>query len=238
MLNLRNRLDLEADTAARRADGLPAFLDLMLKLIRTGLRVEAYIAARQAAGLPVILDLGCGANKVPGALGIDIVDLPGVDLVHNLEAAPYPVPESCADEIYLNHVLEHFENPLPILEEIWRVARSSARVLIRTPHYSGRYAWKDPTHRRAFTSESFHYFGENGYSYYTSARFHVVSVRLKYLVGEELWPRPYRAWGRLVQCFLDRHQTFSERFLCNLFGGIDELHVTLAAVKPSESNGS
>src|SRR5207247_8729536 len=121
--------------------------------------------------------------------------------------------------------------PLPVLEEVWRIARPGGRVLIRTPHYSGVYAWKDPTHRRAFTSESFHYFGENGYSYYTHARFRVVSVRLKYFMEEHLWPRPHRAWARAVQWVLDRHPTFGERFLASLVGGIDELQVTLEAVK-------
>jgi SAM-dependent methyltransferase len=193
--------------------------------------VEAYIAARRSRALPVILDLGCGIKKVPGAFGIDITRLPGVDLTHDLEDVPYPLPESCVDVIHLNHVLEHLENPLRILEEVWRIARHNALVFIRTPHYSGTYAWIDPTHRRTFSARSFHYFGENGYSYYTSARFHVVSVRLKYLAEEKIWPWPHRAWGRLVQWFLDRHPTFGERFLCYLIGGIDELHVTLAPVK-------
>ena len=201
-------------------------------LSETGLDIEAYIAARRAEGQPVILDLGCGARKVPGAFGIDIVALPGVDLVHDLEATPYPMPESCADAIHLNHVLEHFENPLRILEEVWRLARPGGRVFIRTPHYSGTYAWIDPTHRRAFSAKSFHYFGENAYSFYTSARFHVVHVRLKYFMEEGLWPWPYRAWARAVQWVLDRHPTVGERFLCYLVGGIDELRVTLVAVKP------
>ncbi len=48
---------------------------------------------------------------------------------------------------------------------------------------------------------------------------------------EEFWPRPYRAWGRVVQWFLDRHPTFCERFLCYLVGGIEELHATLEALK-------
>ena len=206
---------------------------MMLKPPDTRLDIEAYTLARRAAGLPVILDLGCGAKKVSGAFGVDVAALPGVDLVHDLEAPPYPLPGNCADAIYLNHVLEHFESPLMILEEAWRLARPDGRVFIRTPHYSGVYAWKDPTHRRAFSSESFHYFGENSYSYYTSARFHVVHVRLKYLMEEDLWPWPHRAWGRAVQWVLDRHQTFGERFLCYLVGGIDELQVTLAAVKSS-----
>jgi SAM-dependent methyltransferase len=177
------------------------------------------------------LDLGCGAHKTEGAFGIDSVRLPGVDLVHDLEARPYPLPDDCADEVVLNHVVEHFAETLPLMEEVWRIARPGGRVLIRTPHYSGRYAWNDPTHRRAFTSESFHYFGENGYSYYTQARFAVVRVRLKYFMEEELWPWPQRAWGRAVQWMLDRHATFGERFLCYLVGGIEELQVTLEAVK-------
>jgi SAM-dependent methyltransferase len=198
--------------------------------------VEAYLRERQQKGLPTVFDLGCGGRKTAGAFGIDTARLPGVDLVHDLESRPYPLPDDCADEVLINHVLEHFADPLPVLEEAWRVLRPGGRALIRTPHYSGPYAWKDPTHRRAFSSESFHYFGENGYSYYTRARFQVVHVRLKYFMEEELWPRPHRAWGRLVQTLLDRHPTFGERFLCYLVGGIEELRVTLEAVKPGVLN--
>jgi SAM-dependent methyltransferase len=200
---------------------------------RTGLgtAVEAYLRQRRWQGQPAVIDLGCGSNKTEGAFGIDGVRLPGVDLVHDLEVRPYPLPDDCADEVVLCHVLEHFADPLPVMEEVWRVTRPGGRVSIRTPHYSGPYAWNDPTHRRAFTARSFHYFGENGYSYYTRARFRVERVRLKYFMEEQFWPRPYRAWGRVVQWFLDRHAAFGERFLCPWIGGIEELQVTLEAVK-------
>jgi len=196
-----------------------------------GTAIEAYLHARRRDERPVVLDLGCGARKTPDAFGIDAAWLPGVDLVHDLSVRPYPIPDDCADQVVLHHVLEHFADPLPIMEEVWRMSRPGGRVLIRTPHYSGPYAWNDPTHRRAFTSQSFHYFGENGYSYYTRARFAVVGVRLQYLMEEELWPRPHRAWGRVVQWLLDRHPTFGERFLCYLAGGIEELRVTLETRK-------
>jgi len=194
--------------------------------------VEAYLRQQRQAGRPAVFDLGCGARKTEGAFGVDGVRLPGVDLVHDLDARPYPLPDDCADEIVLHHVIEHFADPLPLMEEVWRLTRPGGRVRIRTPHYSGPYAWIDPTHRRTFTSQSFHYFGDNGYSYYTSARFRVESVRLKYFMEQEQWPWPQRSWGRAVQWLLDRHPTFSERFLCYLIGGIDELQVSLEAVKP------
>jgi SAM-dependent methyltransferase len=203
-------------------------------LVRTApcAEVEAYLRERRREGRPAVFDLGCGAHKTERAFGIDSVRLPGVDLVHDLTKRPYPLPDDCADEVVLYHVLEHFVDPLPLLEEVWRITRPGGRVLVRTPHYSGRYAWKDPTHHRTFTSESFDYFGENDYSYYTHARFAVVHVRLKYFMEEELWPRPHRAWGRLVQWLLESHPTFAERFLCYVLGGIEELQVTLEALKP------
>jgi SAM-dependent methyltransferase len=182
---------------------------------------------------PVILDLGCGLQKLPGSIGVDIVALPGVDLVHDLSRIPYPFPESWADEVRLSHVLEHMSDPLPILEETWRIARPGALVRIRTPHYSGVFAWKDPTHRRAFSSESFHYFGENTYSYYTRARYRVVNVRLKYFMEEQFWPWPHRVAGRCVQHVLDCYPTFAERFLSGWVGGIDEVQATLEVVKPA-----
>lgn len=201
-------------------------------------RAAAYLAERRAVRQPVIIDLGCGGRKIEGALGVDRAPLSGVDLVHDLSVRPYPLPEGAADVIVLHHVLEHFADPLPVMEEVWRIARPGAVVRIRTPHYSGRYAWNDPTHRRAFSSESFRYFGENEYSYCTAARFEVRQARMKYFMEEELWPRAHRLWGRLVQRMLDRHPTFAERFLCYLVGGIEELQVELVAVKHPAAVGA
>ena len=56
-----------------------------------------------------ILDLGCGQNKVPGAIGLDNIQLPGVDIVHDLMNFPYPIKSVSMDKIYLRHVIEHFE---------------------------------------------------------------------------------------------------------------------------------
>ena len=51
-----------------------------------------------------ILDMGCGRNKHPGAVGMDRVNLPEVDLVHNLNQIPYPIKDNFFDEVYATHV--------------------------------------------------------------------------------------------------------------------------------------
>lgn len=56
------------------------------------------------------LDLGGGANPNPGFVNIDILDLPQVDIVWDLERTPWPLPDECALMVTASHVLEHL-NP-------------------------------------------------------------------------------------------------------------------------------
>ena len=118
---------------------------------------------------PRILDFGCGEHKIDGAIGTDIRSLSGVDVVHDLSRPPYPFASDCTYEVHLNHVLEHMVDPISVLEEVWRVSKPGAKICIRVPHDSGPYAWRDPTHVRCFSTESFGYFGCNIYSYCTNA---------------------------------------------------------------------
>ncbi|HTT20464.1 MAG TPA: methyltransferase domain-containing protein [Candidatus Sulfotelmatobacter sp.] len=178
-----------------------------------------------------VVDIGCGQKKVPGAIGVDCVPLPGVDVVHDLDSFPYPFAASSIDEIHAYHVLEHVPDVMATMEELWRISKPGATVHIRVPHFSGILAWKDPTHKRSFTSESFGYFGENGYSYYTRARFQVMSVSLRYSIQpKNRWIE--RAFAKVTQWLLDRHPTFGERHLAYLVGGIDEVQATLKTIKP------
>jgi len=38
------------------------------------------------------LDIGCGWSKRAGFVGMDKRNLPGVDIIHDLEIFPYPIP--------------------------------------------------------------------------------------------------------------------------------------------------
>lgn len=54
------------------------------------------------------LDLGCGACKQgKDWIGMDIRQEPGVDIVHNLEQFPYPLPDNSCSMVLASHVLEH-----------------------------------------------------------------------------------------------------------------------------------
>jgi len=108
----------------------------------------------------MIIDLGCGQAKTPNAIGMDNVALPEVDVVHDLLDFPYPFDDGCADEIYFNHVIEHFSlvDIQRILKESHRILKSNGTLYIRVPHIYSVAAWADPTHRMAFTFTSGSFF--------------------------------------------------------------------------------
>lgn len=112
------------------------------------------------------LNVGCGRNVLPDWINLDCVARPGVDLVADLEQCatiPLPLAADSVDEFLLQHVLEHIRDPLPLMQELHRVARPEALAVVRTPYGSSDDAWEDPTHVRPYFVGSFGFFGQPHY---------------------------------------------------------------------------
>ncbi len=134
------------------------------------------MAIAEALTQPKILELGCGRTKHPNAVGIDRISLPGVDVVHDLNRCPYPFEDNTFDEVYAIHVIEHLDSILAVMEEIYRITKPNARVVVITPHHSDAISWQDPTHKWHLNSYSFSYFEPTYHTnYYTAARFVIKS---------------------------------------------------------------
>ena len=130
--------------------------------------------------MAAVLDIGCGRNKRAGAIGIDRVALPGVDLVHDLNCFPYPFEDNRFDEVWAVHVIEHMDSILAVMEEIHRICRPGARVTVITPHHSDSVSWQDPTHKWHLNCYSFNYFDPDYHTnHYTNARFRILSRELE-----------------------------------------------------------
>ncbi len=112
------------------------------------------------------LNLGCGRSPLAGWVNVDAVDLPGVDLVVDLDRVAetrLPYPDGAVDAFALFHVLEHLRDPLALMQELHRVARPGATAVVRTPHGASDDAHEDPTHVRAYFPGSFGYFSQPYY---------------------------------------------------------------------------
>jgi predicted SAM-dependent methyltransferase len=112
---------------------------------------------------PVRLNLGCGRSPLPGWVNVDCVDLPGVDLVVDLEKTSLPYADDSVTEIEANHVLERVRNALGFMQELHRVARPDAVATFRVPYGSSDDADEDPTHVRRYFWESWSYFSQPYY---------------------------------------------------------------------------
>ena len=115
---------------------------------------------------PRRLNVGCGRNILPGWVNLDFAPLPGVDIVADLESCKeqrLPFPDNYFDEFLMSHVLEHIRNLLPLIEELYRVAKPGAKATIRVPHGANDVAYEDPTHVRNFFASSFFYFAQPFY---------------------------------------------------------------------------
>jgi SAM-dependent methyltransferase len=100
---------------------------------------------------PVRVELGCGASKTsPLAVGIDLRELPGVDLVGDAVEVLRSCPSGRVDEIHSEHFLEHLSDPSALLTEAARVLRPGGTLVAVVPHFSNPWFYSDPTHHAFF----------------------------------------------------------------------------------------
>jgi len=157
-----------------------------------------------------VLDIGCGKNKLPGALGMDRISDNNVDIVHDFSDFPWPFDDDFFDVVLLNSVLEHVPDVLKTMEEIYRISHDRARIVIKTPYFRSIDAFTDPTHYHYFTSHSLDYFLEDtelklyGYS----------NIRFKKLGFWYGWPHPSSNFlKQFLKDFVRHHSHFYDQYL-------------------------
>ena len=107
---------------------------------------------------PDRLNLGCGTDIRPGFVNLDSVALPGVDVVHDLTELPLPFEDARFIEVVCQDVLEHVPSYPELLGEIHRIMRPGGRLVVRSPHFTSRAVWLDPTHRATFSIDTLRFF--------------------------------------------------------------------------------
>lgn len=116
------------------------------------------------------LDIACGRNKNgPDWTGMDMQSLPGVDIVHDVNMHPWPVPNNSIDEAHAWHIVEHIPPVvltaagtrflfIEFMNECWRVLKPDAKIDIECPHGGSEVFLHDPTHCNHVTEVTWEYF--------------------------------------------------------------------------------
>lgn len=156
------------------------------------------------------LDVGCGGRKLPGAVGMDILQLPGVDVVHSANIMPWPFKDGAFDVVFLNHALEHVGDVVAVMDEIHRVLKPGGRMVAQVPYFRCVDAYNDPTHTHFFTSHTLDYFlAGSGLSNYAYSKH--LFIKKGFWYG---WPhRSQNPLKQFFKSFVARYPDFYDQYL-------------------------
>jgi hypothetical protein len=113
---------------------------------------------------------------------MDVRDLPGVDIVHDVNAHPWPLPDECCTRIAASHLIEHIP-PVAIgyevhhwpdghlklapytwfpfvefMDECWRIMKVGGELVMSAPYFTSQGFGQDPTHINPINEATFAYF--------------------------------------------------------------------------------
>ena len=164
------------------------------------------------------IDVGCAFRKPKGYWGIDKVKVPGVDQIVDLTKFPWPLPNNYFNEVRLWHILQFLPETVRTMEEVWRIAKPNAKVIIGVPYFNTSMAFGDPSHIRYFTEETFKFFTKDSWyvsqhDAYTKAKFEIVS-------------QEFRTSGRLR-----RYLPFKKFLRHFIWNSIDEIVLEMKVIK-------
>ena len=110
------------------------------------------------------LDFGCGKNKRPGFLGIDIHPFEGIDHVVDLRGQ-WPWKDASVEEANASHFIEHLDawGRVHFFNELYRVLIPGGKCAIVVPHWASNRAYGDPTHQWPPVSEMAMYYLMKGW---------------------------------------------------------------------------
>lgn len=160
-----------------------------------------------------ILHLGCGFNKRPGSIGVDINKKSDADIIHDLNKFPYPFKSNYFDLVIAEHLMEHLDNIPKVLEEVYRTCKNKAKIIITSSHFTSVDSFTDPTHKHFFTSRTFDYFipGTDLYKYaYSFTKF----KKNKVSVGPANSKNPF---VKIALQLINKNLIFYEKHLAYIF---------------------
>lgn len=161
------------------------------------------------------INLGCGTAPSESTdtiefVNVDIADLEGVDIVHDLNVFPYPFESESIDIIIMNDILEHLNNPIDVLMEVWRILKKGGKCVLRLVYWNCYYTFSDPQHRHAFTEMYFEFFCGYRRSYYMPHHFAGLFIT-------------YHFHPKAVEKYGDNEEILMKKafFHCNIIEGME-----------------
>ena len=151
------------------------------------------------------LNLGCEDKIKKGFINIDINSREGVK-TYNLNKLPLPFKNNSVRYILASHVIEHLDNPVDVMLELYRICEDDARIDIYVPHFSIFAAHADLTHKK--TGYSYFTFGEDWTNKMFQGKFKVLNKKINFTRINYKW------LNKVFNPLINFSPTIYERFFC------------------------
>ena len=156
------------------------------------------------------LNVGCGIKPYNGYINLDLVKLPGVDIVNDIANIPWkPFKKSQFEEVLLFSILEHIPTWMEVLGEAHRVLKPGGRAIIKVPHFTSATSYKDPTHINYFSYGTFDFFVGDKH-YYTDWKFSKIKKRLRF-------GKKFAIWNYLIELIANKFPRVYENTPLRIF---------------------
>jgi len=171
------------------------------------------------------LNLGCGNRHEAGYVNVDIGTAHKPNQAWDLNKFPYPWPNESIDAVRMRHVLEHLDDIIKVMDEVWRILRFGCRVHIQVPYVTHFQAIGHPQHKHFFHWGTFGWLDERSRANpaierYTSRYFRIVHNRLV-----------FESHSKIYEEMFNRHPTvYNNTILAKLIPA-SELDILLEKVK-------
>jgi len=177
------------------------------------------------------LNLGCGKVLMDGYINLDNNPKVKPDIIHDLNIYPYPFKDMEFDEIYLDHVVEHLDNVIMLIQELYRIGKNDCKIIIKCPHFSCN--WFHPGHKSAISSKLFTFFDPLNIEQYGETDFNVLNIKLCWIRSGYLKNRSLaiKITDNIINYFANLHLGFTERIWCYWVGGFEEIVFKVKVIK-------
>jgi len=164
---------------------------------------------------PVVVELGCGPKKKPGSIGVDAIELAGVDVVANLNEGLAFLPDSSVDRVESVHTFEHLSDIETVIREVVRVLRPDGECHITVPYFSNPHYYSDYTHKTPWGLYSMGYFCKDGWPYrrkvptfYNDVGVRMISQKIRFTSEFAV----IRLLKKVVQAIVNSSRTMQEMY--------------------------
>ena len=120
------------------------------------------------------LNLGCEDKIIKGFENIDVVKREGVKVL-DLNEIPYPYKDNSVDYILIEHTLMFLDNPLKVMEELYRICRDQTIIKVIVNHHSHFNNFTDLKQKCSF---SYFTFGEDWVNHNINSKVKVLKRKL------------------------------------------------------------